>query len=93
QPTQAQTELAPGANSYTVHVYYGRTVDPTTFSAELNREDVTGLFSPQPFSDEEVEIPLQPGRNTLVLSIEGSRNDGKKARDADRLVFIVPQER
>ncbi|MDF1613792.1 hypothetical protein [Desulfurivibrio dismutans] len=90
QPTEARTELAPGANSYTVHVYYGRTVDPATFSAELNREDISALFSPEPFTDEELEIPLQPGRNTLVLSIEGGRNDGKTARDTDRLVFIVP---
>ncbi|MFH7321645.1 hypothetical protein ACHHRT_13750 [Desulfurivibrio sp. D14AmB] len=90
QPTQARTELAPGATSYTVHVYYGRTVAPATFSAELNREDISGLFSPEPFTDEEVDIPLQPGRNTLALSIEGIRNDGKTARDTDRLVFIVP---
>ena len=90
QPTKAQTILADGDKSYVVHVYYGRTIDPSTFTAELNRENVSDLFSPEPLTDEEVEIPLQRGRNTLILSVEGTRNDGKKASDTDRLVFIVP---
>ena len=89
-PNQAQTQLDLGETSYTVHVYYGRTIDPSTFTAELNRQDVSEWFSPQPFSNEEVELPLQKGRNTLVLSVEGTRNDGKRAKDTDRLVFIVP---
>ena len=90
QPTEAQTILADGDKSYVVHVYYGRTIDPSTFTAELNRENVSDLFSPEPLTDEEVEIPLQKGRNTLILSVEGTRKDGKKASDTDRLVFIVP---
>ena len=89
-PNQTQTHLDLGETSYTVHVYYGRTIDPSTFTAELNRQDVSEWFSPQPLSNEEVELPLQKGRNTLVLSVEGTRDDGKIARDTDRLVFIVP---
>jgi hypothetical protein len=90
QPTQVQTELPANTTQYRVHLYYAKTVDPATFTAELNKQDITTQFSPKPFTDEEVEIPLPRGRNTLVLSIEGTRKDGKKARDTDRLVFIVP---
>jgi hypothetical protein len=90
QPTQAQTELPANTAQYRVHLYYAKTVDPATFTAELNKQDITTQFSPKPFTDEEVEIPLPRGRNTLVLSIEGTRKDGKKARDTDRLIFIVP---
>lgn len=90
QPFQAQTDLPPGTANYTVHVYYGKTVVPAAFKAELNRQDVGNLFSPKPFSDEEVDIPLQQGRNVLVLSIEGAMEDGRKAKDTDRFVFVVP---
>jgi hypothetical protein len=90
QPTQVQTELITGSTNSIIDIYYGETVDSATFTAELNKQDITSQFSPKPFTDEEVEIPLQKGRNTLVLSIEGTRKDGKKARDTDRLVFIVP---
>ncbi len=89
-PTQVQTDLAAGTNRYTVHLYYGRSVEPGTFSAHLNKEDISAKFSPQPFTDEEVEIPLQKGRNVLVLSIEGQKPSGPSATDRDRLVFIVP---
>jgi len=87
---QVQTELTPGTDKYTLHIYYGKTIEPTTFTAELNNNDLTSQFSPAPFTDQEVELSLQPGRNVLVLSIAGTRKDGKKAKDSDRLVFIVP---
>jgi hypothetical protein len=90
QPMQTQTELSAGTKSYDIHIYYGKTVDPTTFAAKLNKQDISSLFSPQPFSDEEVVIPLPKGRNTLLLSIDGKKSDGRIATDSDRLVFIVP---
>lgn len=90
QPKQDKTDLETGVANYPVHVYYGKTIDRVTFEADLNNQDISRLFSPKPFTDEEVEIPLQKGRNTLVLSIEGTRKDGKKATDKDRLVFVVP---
>jgi hypothetical protein len=90
QPTQVQTDLAAGTSDYTVHIYYGKRIDPASFTAELNKQDISQHFSPYPFSNQEVEIPLQQGRNVLVLSIEGARGDGRKAKDTDRLVFIVP---
>jgi hypothetical protein len=90
QPTQAQTELSAGTTSYNVHLYYGKTIDPTTFTAKLNKQDISSLFSPQPFTDEEVIIPLQKGRNSLEFSIDGKKPDGRTAKDSDRLVFVVP---
>ena len=90
QPTKAQTKLPAGTEKYSLHVYYGKNTDPATFSAELNKEDITSLFAAKPFTDQEIELPLKQGRNTLVLSIEGTRKNGKKAKDTDRLVFIVP---
>lgn len=90
QPTQVQTDLAAGTNSYMVHVYYGKTVDSATFAAKLDKLDLSHKFAPKPFTDEEVSIPLQQGRNVLVLSVEGKKSDGRTATDTDRLVFIVP---
>lgn len=90
QPTQVRTEITPGTDKYTLHIYYGKTIDPATFTAVLNKQDISPRFAPKPFSDQEVELSLQQGRNVLVLSINGTRKDGRKAKDTDRLVFIVP---
>jgi hypothetical protein len=90
KPTQVQSELESGTVSYTVHIYYGKSVVPETFSATLNKNDISTKFSPEPFTDEEVFIPLQQGRSVLLLSVEGIKTNGKKAKDSDRLVFVVP---
>lgn len=90
QPTQAHTELPPGSDTYELHIYYGKTVDPSTFSAVLNKQNVSYLFTPAPFSGEEVKLPMHQGRNVLVVSIEGATKSGKIQKDTDRLVFIVP---
>lgn len=90
QPTQASTDLQPGETQYKLHVYYGKTIDPTTFTATLNKQDISALFTPSPFSDEEVLLQLSPGRNVLVLSVIGETKTGKRQKDSDRLVFIVP---
>lgn len=90
KPKQDKTDLKTGVASYTMHVYYGKTIDPVTFEADLNNQDISQRFAPKPFTDEEVEIPLQQGRNTLTLTIDGTKKDGKKATDKDRPVFVVP---
>ena len=69
---------------------YASTTIPATFSARLNGVDITSLFHPQPGTFETVQLVfLQPGRNVLVLSIDGTVSSGRVATDTDRLVFIV----
>jgi hypothetical protein len=51
--------------------------------------DVSGSFNPQPGTFEIVPLQLQPGKNLLILSIDGSVSSGRIATDTDRLVFQV----
>jgi hypothetical protein len=89
-PQEATTALPPGTSTFDLHVFYGATIDPSSFSARLDGQDLSGLFSPSPEDDQMVTLSLKPGRNVLLLSVEGKRSDGKTATDADRLVFDVP---
>ncbi len=88
-PTEARTTLAPGTASYRVVVFYGRTIDPGTFSAELNGATATTLFHPIAGTAEVITIPLLPGSNKLKLSVEGTTSGGRTGRDADTLTFLV----
>ncbi|MBN1932540.1 MAG: hypothetical protein JW786_13135 [Desulfobacterales bacterium] len=89
-PTQIETELPVGTSKFSLHIFYGETIDPATFKAELNNQDISSQFDPKPVGDQTVELGLKKGRNVLTLSIEGEREDKKKSKDKDRLVFIVP---
>lgn len=89
-PTQVTTELAQGETTFDVFVLYDPTIIPQSFEAELNRQDITSLFSPSPGGAESVRLNLSKGRNTLILSVDGSLASGRQATDRDRLVFIVP---
>jgi len=88
-PSQGRTNLPAGQTTYDVAIYYGKTIQPGTFKATLSRTDITNSFHPAAGSSELVNIPLQQGRNTLVLSVKGTRSDGRQATDTDRLVFLV----
>jgi hypothetical protein len=66
-----------------------KTVDQTTFTADLNGTDVSASFAPVPGKTETVMIPLSPGSNTLILRINGATASGRIATDTDRLVFLV----
>jgi len=89
-PQQSTTELPAGTATFDLHIFYGETIDSATFSAELDGEDITRLFMPVPNSDQMVTLDLKQGRTVLMLSVAGRRADGKNAKDADRLVFVVP---
>jgi hypothetical protein len=88
-PTARQTTLPAGTTSFALMIFYGAAIDPDTFTAELGRTDVGHLFSPEPGGMEVVRLPLETGRNVLVLSVEGTV-DSRTARDRDRLTFVVP---
>lgn len=75
----------------------GETVDVSTFSAQLNRVDVTGLFQPTGNSDEMLALfdlavsPLVVGRNVLNTSVEGIvPGTTRTAADGDAFTFFVP---
>jgi len=88
-PLQQRTDLPAGTTSYSLVIYYGETIDPATFSATLSGAPAGG-FVPTPGTLQTVSIPLAPGRNTLVLTVDGTRTDGRTATDQDRLTFLVP---
>lgn len=90
RPSQSKTTLTAGTTVYRVAITYGAGIDPNTFSARLNDVDVTDRFAPASGKSESVEVPLVTGTNILRLSVDGTTERGTIARDADRLVFIVP---
>jgi hypothetical protein len=88
-PADSPVSLPTDASTFPLSVAYGLTTVPASFSATLNGTDVSAQFHPQPGTFETVSIPLQPGRNLLVLQIDGSVSTGRIATDTDRLVFNV----
>ena len=92
-PLNKTNELPVGTSDYTMRIYYGRAVLPGTFKAtfgnDSSQHDIATLFHPQAFSDEEVIVPLQPGKNTLNLSINGKAANGHDTKDSDSFIFTV----
>ncbi len=88
-PTSTETRLEAGATSFPLVIFYGARITPVTFNALLNGDNISGRFTPAPEGYQIVRIPLAPGLNTLVLSIEGITASGQTAMDTHRLVFRV----
>ena len=88
-PTSTETRLRAGSTSFPLVIFYGARVKPVTFNALLNGDNITARFTPEPEGYQIVRIPLAPGLNTLVLSIEGTTVSGQTATDTHRLVFRV----
>ncbi len=88
-PTASRTALPAGTTTYPLMIFYGKTILPTSFRAELNGADISTWFHPTPGGHELVSLPVQPGRNVLVLSVDGNLPT-RVATDTDRLVFLVP---
>ena len=89
-PTETTVTLPAGVKTFDLAVFYGSTIDPASFRADLNREIITPKFTASPGGFSVVRLDLKEGRNTLVLSVDGVRSDGRTGRDTDRLTFIVP---
>jgi hypothetical protein len=89
-PQQTRTELPAATNTFNLSIIYGNTTTRETFNADLNGNNITSQFDPLPGKHEIVKIPLNQGSSTLVLSIKGTRDDGRVGEDTDRLTFIVP---
>ncbi|OGK77508.1 MAG: hypothetical protein A2X52_14430 [Candidatus Rokubacteria bacterium GWC2_70_16] len=88
-PASIETRLRAGVTSFPLVIFYGARVKPVTFNALLNGDNITGRFTPEPEGSQIVRIPLGPGLNTLVLSIEGTSASGQTTTDTHRLVFRV----
>ncbi len=88
-PTERRTDLPAGTTSFDVEIRYGTTILPATLQASLNGQPFVG-FLPLPGTSQTVTIPLSAGRNTLLLTVDGVRSDGRTATDRDQLTFIVP---
>ncbi|MCP4717752.1 MAG: hypothetical protein GY868_21720, partial [Deltaproteobacteria bacterium] len=54
----------------------------------FNNVDISGRFTPQPVGDEIVVLDLRQGKNTLVMSIEGTRESGRRSTDRDTLLLF-----
>ncbi|MBI2357532.1 MAG: hypothetical protein HYV04_01215 [Deltaproteobacteria bacterium] len=89
-PASPETRLPPGATSVPVLIFYGRSIKPVTFAAMLNDTNISSRFTPAPGTAQTVFVPLRPGPNTLVLSVDGTTAGGRVATDVDRLVFLAP---
>lgn len=89
-PLVTSTTLPAGVKIFDLVIFYGPTINPATFGAVLNGADITPSFTVSPGGASVVRLDLVDGRNTLVLSVDGVRSDGRTGRDTDRLTFIVP---
>jgi hypothetical protein len=89
-PTDSTTVALPaGTISYPLAVVFGDFVVPASFSAVHNGVDISDQFYVYVGQTAVVNLPLHDGRNKLVISISGVRNDGRSATDTDQLSFIV----
>src|SRR5262245_26714691 len=87
--TSSETRVAAGAASFPLVLFYGARIEPVSFNALLDGDNVTGRFTPEPGGYQIVRIPLRPGVNTLLLSVESAAGNGPPAVDTLRLVFRV----
>jgi len=78
----------PANSSYTVLVYYGLTITPSTFSASLDGVDITSRFHPTPGGADALKISIGTGTTKLHLSVVGSKASGGKGTDSDTLTFL-----
>jgi hypothetical protein len=92
-PSAKSISLPVDTTDFDIGIVYGD-IDAGTFQATLNGVPFAG-FDPVTVTTstvtswETVSIPLDPGRNVLVLKVKGAKASGRTATDTDRLVFIV----
>lgn len=89
-PQSKDTELSAGTTGFDVDIIYGPTIVPSSFEATLNQQPFSGFNPVAGNTQKKVAVgPLSPGRNVLVLSVNGQKSDGKTANDQDRLTLVV----
>jgi hypothetical protein len=88
-PLESSSILAAGNTSFPLTIVYGPTIDAGSFTSELNGESFGG-FTAAPGTTQTIYLPVSPGRNVLIFSVEGVASNGHTGKDRDRLVLIVP---
>jgi hypothetical protein len=83
-----EERLKAGATSFPLVIFYSAHIKRVTFNALLNGDNISGRFTPEPEGYEIVRIPLAPGLNTLLLSVEGTTATGHTT-DTHQLLFRV----
>ncbi len=86
-PQQSRVKV-PANSTYTVIVYYGKTIIPSTFTATLDRADITSRFHPAPGGADAITINVGTSTTKLQLSVDGLKVSGAKATDSDTLTFL-----
>lgn len=89
QPTESRVDVPMGTSAYTIIVYYGESIKPSTFSATLNGIDITDQFSAIPGTAQVIAIPLISGTTKLHLSTEGTKSSGARGTDSDTITFLT----
>lgn len=87
-PSESQTTLPTGTTVFPLQIFYGSTIIPGTFKAELNGVDISSAFNPAQGGDQVVMLNITSGRSVLLLSVNGQLPT-RVATDTDRLVFKV----
>ena len=88
-PAGTEARLRAGATSFPLVIFYSARIRPVTFNALLNGDNISGRFTPEPEGYQIVRIPLAPGPNRLVLSVEGLTESGQTTTDTHNLLFRV----
>lgn len=86
-PQQSRNKV-PANSTFTVIVYYGKTIIPSTFTATLDRTDITSRFHPVPGGADVITISIGTSTTKLQLSVDGTKSSGGKGTDSDTLTFI-----
>jgi hypothetical protein len=86
-PTDNRVKV-PANSSFTVLVYYGLTINPSTFSATLDGVDVTSRFHPTPGGADALKVDIGTSTTKLHLSVVGAKASGGKGTDSDTLTFL-----
>lgn len=87
--TKSHVDLSFDMRNIKLLIFYNNSILPQTFKAKLNDKDITSTFNPVPGKFEAIDLILVKGKNTLILSVEGTLSNGHIARDTDRITFKV----
>jgi hypothetical protein len=88
-PIDRKVRLVTGTTQVPLLIFYGASIQPTTFNAMLNGSNISSRFTPAPDQYELVWLPLKPGLNKFAVAVEGTTTSGRTAKDIDELVFLV----